>query len=258
VIPTPANLRRRRAARQIDSILYDIIQKRRDAKEAGNDLLGILIRVCDQDDGSRMTDQQLRDEAITLFLAGHDTTALTLTWGLYLLARHPDAARALERELNEVLGGRAPTAADIPRLVYTDRVIREIMRLYPSAYVVGRAPIGPYEIGGYTVRPGGTILMSQWVVQRDPRWFEDPEQFRPERWADDSDRRRPRFAYFPFGGGPRICIGNHFAMMEAVLVLATVARNWRASVPAGEAPVSATPQITLRPARSVRLTLHRR
>jgi cytochrome P450 len=258
IFPTPANLRCKRAARQIDSILYDIIQKRRDTKEAGDDLLGILIRICDQDDGSRMTDQQLRDEAITLFLAGHDTTALTLTWGLYLLARHPEAARALETELDEVLGRRPPTVADIPRLVYTDRVIREVMRLYPSAYLVGRAPIGPYEMRGYLVPPGGTILMSQWVVHRDPRWYDDPEQFRPERWANDSERRRPRFAYFPFGGGPRICIGNHFAMMEAVLVLAAVCRAWRVSAPPGEAPVTPTPRITLRPARPVRLTLHRR
>jgi cytochrome P450 len=257
VIPTPANLRRRRAARQIDSILYDIIQKRRDSKVSGDDLLGILIRVCDQDDGSRMTDQQLRDEAITLFLAGHDTTALTLTWGLYLLARHPEAASTLKRELDEVLGGRAPTAADIPRLVYTERVIREIMRLYPSAYVVGRAPIGPYRLGDYTVPPGGTILMSQWVVQRDPRWYDEPEKFRPERWGEETERRRPKFSYFPFGGGPRVCIGNHFAMMEAVLVLAAVARNWRVSVPAAEALVLPKPQITLRPSRPVRLTLHR-
>jgi cytochrome P450 len=258
IFPTPANIRRMRAARQIDSILYDIIRKRRDTKEAGDDLLGILIRVCDQDDGSRMTDRQLRDEAITLFLAGHDTTALTLTWGLYLLARYPVAALALGKELDEVLGGRAPTVADIPRLIYTDRVVREVMRLYPSAYVVGRAPIGQYELRGYRVPPGGTILMSQWVVHRDSRWYDDPEQFRPERWAYDAERWRPRFAYFPFGGGPRICIGNHFAMMEAVLVLATVARDWRVSVPADESPVLPTPQVTLRPARPVRLTLHRR
>jgi cytochrome P450 len=258
VLPTRANLRRRGAARQIDSILYDIIRKRRESKEAGDDLLGILIRVADADDGSRMTDQQLRDEAITLFLAGHDTTALTLTWGLYLLARHSEAARALEKELDEVLAGRAPTAADIPRLRYNDMVIREILRLYPSAYVVGRAPIKAYEVGGYTVEPGGTILMSQWVVHRDPRWYDEPEQFRPERWADTANSTRPKFSYFPFGGGPRICVGNHFAMMEALLVLATVARNWRVSVPEGEAPVAPKPQITLRPGRPVRLTLHRR
>jgi cytochrome P450 len=258
LLPTPANIRRWRSGRQIDSILYDIIRKRRDSKIGGDDLLGILIRVADADDGSRMTDQQLRDEAITLFLAGHDTTALTLTWGLYLLARHPDVAGALEKELDEVLAGRVPNAADIPRLRYTEMVIREILRLYPSAYVVGRAPVKAYEVGGYTVQPGGTILMSQWVVHRDPRWYDKPEQFRPERWADTSNPNRPKFSYFPFGGGPRICVGNHFAMMEAVLVLATVARNWRVSVPEGELPVAPKPQITLRPSRPVRLTLQRR
>jgi cytochrome P450 len=157
-----------------------------------------------------------------------------------------------------VLAGRAPTATDIPRLRYTDMVIREIMRLYPSAYVIGRAPIKAYKVGGYTVRPGATILMSQWVVHRDPRWYDEPEQFRPERWADKSNSNRPKFSYFPFGGGPRICVGNHFAMMEAVLVLATVARNWRVSVPEGELPVAPKAQITLRPSGPVRLTLQRR
>jgi cytochrome P450 len=257
-MPGPANLRRRRAAQQIDAILYEIIDKRRQSKEVGEDLLGILIRACDADDGAHMTDQQLRDEAITLFLAGHDTTALTLTWGLYLLARHPEAARALEAELDEVLAGRTPTAADLPRLRYTDMVIREIMRLYPSAYVVGRQAIAPCELGGYRVPAGGTILMSQWAVHRDPRWYEEAEQFRPERWADGLERRLPKFAYFPFGGGPRVCIGNHFAQMEAVLVLAAIARKWRVSVPAGEEPVQPKPQITLRPARPVRLTLQSR
>jgi cytochrome P450 len=258
VFPTPGNLRRRRFSRRIDAILYDIIRKRRASKQPGDDLLGILIRVCDQDDGGSMTDQQLRDEAITLFLAGHDTTALTLTWGLYLLARHPEVARVLEQELDEVLGGRAPTAADLPRLRYTDMVIREVMRLYPSAYVVGREAISPCELGGYRVPAGGTLLMSQWAVHRDPRWYAEPGRFLPARWADGLERRLPKCAYFPFGGGPRVCIGNHFAQMEAVLVLASLARCWRVTVPAGEAPVAPKPQITLRPASPVRLTLDRR
>jgi cytochrome P450 len=257
-IPTPGNLRRRQSAAKIDAILYDIINKRRKSKEAGEDLLGILIRACDADDGGQMTDQQLRDEAITLFLAGHDTTALTLTWGFYLLARHAQAARTLEKELDEVLAGRAPTVADLPRLRYTEMVVREIMRLYPSAYVVGREAIAPCELGGFHVPAGGTILMSQWAVHRDPRWYENAEQFQPERWADGLERRLPKFAYFPFGGGPRVCIGNHFALMEAALVLAALARNWRVSVPDGEQPVQPKPRITLRPSRGVRLTLSRR
>jgi cytochrome P450 len=258
IIPTPANRRRRHYARKIDAILYDIIHKRRASKDVGDDLLGILIRASNEDDGTHMTDQQLRDEAITLFLAGHDTTSLTLTWGLYLLARHPRVAEALSRELDEVLAGRAPTAADLPRLRYTEMVIREIMRLYPSAYVIGRQPITTCELGGYTVPAGATILMSQWAVHRDPRWYDEPEQFRPERWMEGKDRNQPKFAYFPFGGGPRVCIGNHFALMEAVLVLASIARNWRVSVPAGESTVEAKPQITLRPVRNVLLALQRR
>ncbi len=258
VIPTPANLRRRRAGARLDAILYDIIRKRRESKEGGDDLLGVLVRACDEDDGSRMTDRQLRDEAFTLFVAGHDTTALTLTWGLYLLAHHPDAARALEAELDGVLAGRAPAAGDLPRLRFTEGVVREVMRLYPSAYAIGRQAIAPCEVGGYPLPAGGTVIMSQWVVHRDPRWYDEPERFRPERWADGLERRLPKCAYFPFGGGPRVCVGNHFALMEAALVLASVVRNWRVSVPAGEAPVRPGPMVTLRPAGPVRLTLHRR
>jgi cytochrome P450 len=258
LLPTPANIRRGRAALRLDAILYDIIRKRRQSKETGDDLLGLLIRVCDEDDGSRMTDRQLRDEAFTLFVAGHDTTALTLTWGLYLLARHPDAARALEQELDIVLAGRVPTAEDLPRLRYTDMVIREVMRLYPSAYTIGRQAIDPCELDGYRVPAGGTVLMSQWAVHRDPRWFDEPERFLPERWADGLERRLPKFAYFPFGGGPRVCIGNHFAMMEATLALATLLRHWRVSVPAGEPDVRPRPMVTLRPSAPVRLVVHRR
>jgi cytochrome P450 len=146
----------------------------------------------------------------------------------------------------------------LPRLRYTEMVIREVLRLYPSAYVVGREPIAPCELGGYRVPAGTTILMSQWAVHRDPRWYDDPEQFRPERWASGLERGQPKFSYFPFGGGPRVCIGNHFALMEAVLVLAGIVRHWRFRVPAGEGPVLPKPQITLRPARPVRLTLERR
>jgi cytochrome P450 len=258
VIPTPSNLRHRQCAQRIDAILYDIIRNRRASKEFGDDLLGMLIRACDEDDGTQMTDQQLRDEAITLFVAGHDTTALTLTWGLYLLARHPEAAGALEKELDQVLAGRAPGSDDLPRLRYTEMVVREIMRLYPAAYVIGREALAPFDAGAYRIPAGATILMSQWVVHRDPRWFDEPERFRPERWADGLERRLPKFAYFPFGGGPRVCIGNHFALIEAVLALAAIARNWRASVPAGEGPVSARPLVTLRPSRPVNLTVHRR
>jgi cytochrome P450 len=257
-IPTPANMRRNRAMARLDAILYGIIRKRRSSKETGNDLLGILLRACDQDDGGQMTDRQLRDEAITLFLAGHETTALTLTWGLYLLAQHSAVAKNLEKELDAVLGDRPPSVEDLPRLKYTDAVVHEVLRLYPSAYAVGRQAIAPCVLGGYHIPAGGTVLMSQWAVHRDPRWYDEPDQFIPERWSDGLERRLPRFAYFPFGGGPRICIGNYFAMMEATLALASIARKWHVSIPAGEAPIRPKPQITLRPIGPVRLTLHAR
>ncbi len=257
-VPTPGNVRRERAAKRLDEIIYDLIRRRR-AGESQHDLLGILLSARDEDDGSRMTDQQVRDEAMTLFLAGHDTTALTLSWGWYLLAQHPEVTRALVAEVDGVLGDRVPTPDDLPRLRYTEAVVQEIMRLYPSAYIIGRQAIEPCEIGGYGVPAGGTVLMSQWVVHRDPRWYgKDADVFRPERWLDGLQRRLPKYAYFPFGGGPRICIGNHFAMMEAVLVMATMARRWHFSRPANEAPVKPRPAVTLRPAGPIRLVVHAR
>jgi cytochrome P450 len=256
-IPTPGNIRRERAARRLDDIIYDLIRRRR-AAGGQDDLLGILLSARDEDDGTRMTDRQLRDEAMTLFLAGHDTTALTLTWGWYLLARHPEVAEALAAEADSILAGRAPSPEDWPRLRYADAVAHEIMRLYPSAYLIGRQAIEACEIGGYRIPAGGTVIMSQWVVHRDPRWYEEADSFRPERWTGGLLRRLPKYAYFPFGGGPRVCIGNHFAMMEAVLVLATLARNWCFSVPAGEPAVKPKPAVTLRPAGPIRLVVHSR
>jgi cytochrome P450 len=256
-IPTPGNVRRERAARRLDNIIYDLIRRRRSGSPQ-SDLLGILLQARDEDDGTRMTDRQVRDEAMTLFLAGHETTALTLTWGWYLLARHPHVARALAAEADTVLRGRAPTPEDLPRLRYADAVAHEIMRLYPSAYLVGRQAIEPCEIAGYRIPAGATVIMSQWVVHRDPRWYDDPEVFRPERWTGGLLRRLPKYAYFPFGGGPRICIGNHFAMMEAVLILTTMARNWAFGVPPGELPVKPKPAVTLRPGGPIRLVVQSR
>jgi cytochrome P450 len=256
-LPTPGNIRRERAARRLDEIIYDLIRRRRESG-AQNDLLGMLLNARDEDDGTRMTDRQLRDEAMTLFLAGHDTTALTLTWGWYLLARHPEVARKLAAEADLVLGGWAPAPEDLPRLRYAEAVTQEIMRLYPSAYLIGRQAIEECEIGGYRVRAGGTVIMSQWVVHRDPRWYDEPEEFRPERWTDGLLRRLPKYAYFPFGGGQRVCIGNHFAMMEAVLILTSLARNWSFSVPPGEPSMKPKPAVTLRPAGPIRLVVHAR
>ena len=253
-IPTQANLRRERAARRLDELLFRLIKHRRAVRGRG-DLLERLLEAHDEADGTGMTDRQLRDEAMTLFLAGHETTALALSWAWSLLARHPEVGDALAGELCEVLGGRRPSVDDLPRLRYTEMVVQEATRLYPPAYVIGRQAVEPCEVGGYRIPAGGTLLMSQWVIQRDPRFFDDPERFLPGRWADGLARRLPKYAYFPFGGGPRVCIGNTFALMEAVLVVAAVARRFRFTAPPGP-PVRPRPAITLRPERPIRLTVH--
>jgi len=255
-IPTPENLRIRRAVRRLDDILYGLINQRR-AEGEQKDLLSILLHARHESDGTGMTDRQLRDEAMTLFLAGHETTALALAWGWYLLAQHPQVVEKLEAELHQVLGGRTPTVADLPNLPYTEMIVQEIMRIYPPAYAIGRQAIRPCTIGGYPIPAGATILMCQWAVHRDPRYFDDPERFYPERWADGLARRLPRYAYFPFGGGQRVCIGNTFALMELPLVLATIAQRFRFSRPPGP-PVLPKPQLTLQPDRPILLKLHAR
>jgi cytochrome P450 len=253
-VPTLGNWRIRKAIRRLDRILYGLINQRR-AEGQRKDLLSVLLHARHESDGSGMTDQQLRDEAMTLFLAGHETTALALAWGGYLLAQHPHVVEKLHAELHQVLGGRTPTAADLPNLPYTEMVIQEVMRLYPPAYAIGRQAIGPCTIGGYPIPAGGTVLMSQWVVHRDPRYYDDPERFYPERWADGLAKRLPRYAYFPFGGGQRVCIGNTFALMELPLVLATIAQRFRFSLPPGP-PVVPKPLLTLQPNRPILVKLH--
>ncbi len=204
-----------------------------------------------------MTDRQLRDEVITLFLAGHETTALALSWTWWLLAQHPQAEAKLHAELNSVLGGRTPTLENLPKLRYLDHVITESMRLYPPAWGMARLAIEDAEIGGYMIRKGCGVSLSQWVVHRDPRWYESPEEFRPERWEGDLLKRLPRFAYFPFGGGPRQCIGNSFAVMEVALILATIAQKFRLRLLPGHT-VAPLASITLRPRHGIRVTLEAR
>lgn len=242
-VPTPRNRRVTRAVAAIDELIYRIIARRR-AGEQRDDLLGTLLAAQD-DEGTRMSDEQLRDEAITLFLAGHETTALTLAHTLYLLSKHPEVARALHAELESVLGGRAPTADDVRALPYTERVLKESMRLFPPAWTTGRECAEDVEIGGYHIPKGAQILTSQWVVHRDPRWFPNPEGFDPDRWTPERSKQIPRYAYFPFGGGPRVCIGNHFAMMEATLILAMVLQRWRVELLPGQT-LELQPSVTLR------------
>ena len=255
-LPTPKNIRKARAIRKLDKIIYRIIGERRASGHDAGDLLSMLLAARD-DDGSCMTDKQLRDESITLFLAGHETTANALSWTWWLLAQNPAAEEKLHAELDALLGGRAPTLDDVPRLHYTELVLTESLRMYPPAWGTARVAVEDHEIGGYTLRKGMGVALSQWVMHRDPRWFDAPGEFLPERWEDGLAKRLPRFAYFPFGGGPRQCIGNTFALMEATLVLATIAQRYRFRLIEAH-PVVPLPSITLRPRHGIRAIVESR
>lgn len=260
-IPTPARVRLLRAVRRLDAVVFELIARGRQRIKEGaqthvKDLLTLLILAQD-DDGNKMTDQQLRDEIITLLLAGHETTALTLSWTSYLLAQHPGMQGRVHEELDAVLAGRLPTFIDLSRLTYTESVIRESLRLYPPAWRIGRTCSDALEVGGYLLPPGSNIIMSQWVTHRDPRWFPEPDDFRPERWDANLMAKLPRFAYFPFGGGPRVCIGAGFAMMEAMLILAVIAQRFRLRLGTGQR-IEILPSITLRPKNGIRVELEER
>jgi cytochrome P450 len=251
-LPTPRGLRIRRDVARLDRVVYRIIAERRAAAEPGHDLLSLLLAARDEE-GGRMSDRQLRDETLTLFVAGHETTALALTYALFLLAQHPEHQAALAREVGRVLAGRDPEFADLERLTFTEAVLLETMRLYPPVWGVGREALVDVDVGGFHLPKGSSVFMSQWAVHRDPALFPDPERFDPGRWAKGA-RDLPRFAYFPFGGGPRICIGNRFAMMEATLVLAVLARRFTfAATPETKLDLLST--VTLRPRAPVRLAL---
>jgi cytochrome P450 len=256
-VPTPARRRNRAAIAQLDRLVYEIIGARRASGEDRGDLLSILLAARDADDGRRMTDQQVRDETMTLFLAGHETTAVSLSWTWYLLAQYPDVEKRLAEELAGVLGGRLPTVADLPRLRYTEMVVTESMRLYPPAFMLTRRVVEPFDVGGHRIEPETGLIMSQWIVQRDRRWFGASEVFQPERWQTDLAKRLPRYAYFPFGGGPRMCIGNTFAQMEATLLLATIAQRFRFALAPG-ARVTPLLSVTLRPAHGLPMILSAR
>jgi cytochrome P450 len=255
-VPTPTNLRLKRAKARLDRIIYDIIAARRASREDRGDLLSMLLQATDpvEEGGSGMTDLQLRDEAMTLFMAGHETTANTLAWIWYLLSTHPEVEAKLHAELDGVIADRPPTFDDLPRLPYTEQVVTEALRLYPTVWLLGREAIEPTEVGGHPVPVGTTIYMSQWVIHRNPRFFDDPLAYRPERWSDGLAKRIPRYAYFPFGGGPRICIGNAFAMMEATLLLATIARRFQIRVVHPDRVVP-LPTMTLRPVGGIEVIL---
>jgi cytochrome P450 len=259
-LPLPSNRRFEKARARIDATIARMIADRRRTPGGRTDLLSLLVAASDTEgDGGGMTDAQVRDEAVTIFLAGHETTANALTWTWYLLSQNPVAERRLHAELDAVLGGRPPSVEDLPRLAYTENVLAESMRLFPPAWIIGRRAMAPYTIGGYDVPQGSIVVASQWVTHRDPRFFPEPERFDPERWRPEAREARPKFSYFPFGGGPRVCIGEGFAWMEGILALATIARHWRPRLAAdADRRVAPVPSITLRPRHGMPMTLERR
>jgi len=255
-LPLPIRRRLRHGIKLLDDVFYSIIHARRVSPSDQDDLLGALLNMR-HPDGRPMSDQALWDEMMTLLLAGHETTAVALTWTWYLLALNKQTETKLHDELNAVLGDRDPTVADIPRLRYTEWVIKESMRLYPPAWGIGRRAVVDFEIAGYGLPAGTYIFLMQWITQRDRRFYPEPDSFRPERWDESLQKSDPpRFAYFPFGGGPRKCIGASFAMMEAVLLLATLARKFRLEL-APDARVELLPSLTLRPRYGIRMLVHK-
>src|SRR4029079_19374038 len=252
-LPTSANRRFRKLIKRLDEYIYGIIGNHRKNSEDTGDLLSMLLEDKDED-VSQMTDQQLRDEVMTLFLAGHETTALALSWTWYLLSEHPEAEQQFHAELDDVLGGRAPTVSDLPRLKYTEMLAKESMRLYPPAYAVGREALEETEVGGYRVPKGTQLFAFQWVTQRDPRYFDGPDAFKPERWNGETGEQVPKYAYFPFGGGPRQCIGNYFAMMEIVLLLATIGQRFKFKLDPDH-KVEVLPVLSLRPKNGIKVMI---
>lgn len=256
-LPLPRNIRMKQARARIDATIYRMINQRRQDGVRRGDFLDILLNAQDDDGSGGMTDQQVRDEAITLFLAGHETTANAMTWTWYLLATHPEIQERMAEEVTRVLGDREAAPGDMAKLPYTRQVFSEGMRLYPPAHTFGRQNIDDYEMGPYMIPAATTFLISPYLVQRHPDYWEDAERFDPDRWTEEAIAARPRGAYIPFGGGPRTCIGENFAWLEGILVLATVAKRWRFAMEPGHV-VEKLPLITLRPKYGLRLIAERR
>lgn len=257
-VPTPRNRAFKKARAELDRVVYEMIaQRRQRASGRGEDLLDLLLTARDEASGQHMTDRQLRDEMVTLLLAGHETTAMLLTWTWYLLSKNPATARTLGDELDQVLGGRVPTAEDLSELTYTKMVIQESLRLYPPVWIISRTAIEDDEIGGYTIPADSVVTLSSYATHRHTDFWENPEGFDPERFSPERREGRHRYAYVPFGGGPRYCIGRNFAMMEAQLILATIAQRFALDVVPGHA-VEPDPLVTLRPQDGLKMTLRSR
>jgi cytochrome P450 len=254
-LPLPSNRRFERSRAALDAVMDRMIAERRSSGAGGGDVLSLLIRA--QEDGTGMSDAQVRHEAMTLFLAGHETTSNALTWTWYLLSQYAHVEAKLHAEVDEVLGGRPPTVADVPRLRLTEMVLTESMRILPPAWAIGRRALVDHHAGPYVIPAGSVVIVSPYLVHHDPRWYEGPEDFVPERWTDEERARRPRNAYLPFGAGPRMCVGEHFARLEAILILATIAQRWRLRLVPGHR-VELQPVVTLRPKHGMAMTAERR
>jgi cytochrome P450 len=255
-VPLPGHRRYMKGIAIIDRLVYRIIKDHRSGKKPAAGFLGLLMEGRDET-GKALTDTQLRDEICNMLLAGYETSALSMSWGFHILGQHRDIQDRLAAEVRRVCGDRPVGHEDIPALSEIEHAVIETMRLLPPGWAIGREAIEDTRIGSYDVPKGTTVILSPWVTQRDPRYFDDPLEFRPDRWAGDFRRRLPRFAYFPFGGGPRVCIGNRFAMMEAMLLLATIVRRFDVER-LMDKPVKLLPSITLRPQGGIWVKLHKR
>ncbi len=256
-VPLPRNIRNKRGVQQLDAIIMGIIKARQTAPEDNGDLLSMLL-LAEDEDGKHMTDRQLRDEVVTIVLAGHETTANALTWAWYLLSQHPEIEAKMHAEIDRVLAGRAPTLADLRQLEYTGMVFKETLRLYPPIPTYARQSLVPVELGGYALPAESIITISPHVFHRDPRWWDEPDAFRPERFAKENEKGIQRYAYLPFGAGPRVCIGNSFADMEAVLLLATIAQHYQLRLDPTDQEVVPESTLTLRPRHSLTMRLEKR
>lgn len=248
--------RLRRALAGVNEVIYRIISERRAGGTNGagrEDLLSLILRARDVGDGTGMTDEQVRDQVMTFFLAGHETIATTLSWTWYRLSQHPDIEERLHAELERVLGGRPPTFEDLPRLSYTRMILREVLRMYPPIWGLWRQATREVPLGPYRLRAGTIFVVSPYVTQHDPRWYDDPERFDPERWADEEEVDRREFSYFPFGGGPRLCIGEQFGTIEGMLVLASLAQHWKLRLVPGQ-QITPYPGPVLQPRHGIRMT----
>jgi len=259
-LPLPNSRRHMKARKELDRRIYAMIEERRADLGQRHDLLDMLLMAQDSEEGTGgLTDQQVRDEAVTLLLAGHETTANAMTWTWYLLSQNPEAEAKMHAEVDRVLGSRAATFEDVPNLKYTRMVMAEGMRMFPPAWIISRQSTAEVQVAGYTLPKGSLVIMPQYIVHRDERYFPEPDQFLPERWEPEAQAKqdRPKYSYFPFGGGPRVCVGEPFAWMEGQIILASIAQKWKLRLVPGH-PVEPLPQLTLRPKYGLKMTVQAR